>query len=226
MANNFVRAHIINTKRPHLKCGRFHILPFEKLNKAPFPAPPGFRGFGVPKATPCPLWLRTIHWIVRLTRRAPRNLSNTSPNALRNKWDWSHWDVAILYKNILLAPGTPCRHPHPVPCSHYATSVLGASQLVPQNSRTKCRPGHSRYSALRSSPASPTSALPKATASFALATGNSLDCHFNASRPASRFRLRISESAYLLRYGQAELFNMLATRSVQISRFLNVCVVF
>ena len=117
-----------------------------------------------------------------------RNKPNTSPNALMNKWGWSHWDVAILYKNILLAPGTPSRHPHPVPCSHYATSVLGASQLVPQNSRTKCRPGHSRDSALR-----------------------------------SRFRLRMSESAYLLRYGQAELFNMLATRSVQISRFLKAC---
>ncbi len=60
---------------------------------------------------PCPLWLPTIHWIVGLTRRAPRNLSNTSPNALRNKQDWSHCDVAILYKSVLLAPGTPSRHP-------------------------------------------------------------------------------------------------------------------
>ena len=141
----------------------------------------------MPKATPCPLWLRTIHWIVRLTRRAPRNSPNTSPNALRKEWNWSHWDIAILCKSVVFASGTPSRHPHPVPCSHYATSVLGASQLVPQNSRTKCRPGHSRDSALR-----------------------------------SRFRLRMSESAYLLRYGQAELFNMLATRSVKYCGFWDV----
>ena len=50
-------------------------------------------------------------------------------------------------QKLVLAPGTPSRHPHPVPCSHYATSVLGASQLVPQNSRTMCRPGRSRDSA-------------------------------------------------------------------------------
>ena len=60
-------------------------LPILTLNATPLPAPPGFRGFGVPKATPCPLWLRTIHWIVRLTRRAPRNLSNTSCSLLRRK---------------------------------------------------------------------------------------------------------------------------------------------
>ena len=28
-----------------------------------------------------------------------RNRTNTSPNALRNKWNWSHLDVAILYKS-------------------------------------------------------------------------------------------------------------------------------
>ena len=101
---------------------------------------------------PCPLGLPTVHRTVGLTRRAPRNLSNTSPNALRNKQDWSHWDVAILCKSVLLAPGTPSRRSKIRFPLFFATSHFGRqSQPYVQNARTECRPRHSGDSAIAES---------------------------------------------------------------------------
>ena len=80
----------------------------------------------------------------------PRNSLNTSPNALRKEWNWSHWDIAILCKSVVFASGTPSRHPHLLSCSHYATSHFGAFATSSQNARTICISGRSRDSALRS----------------------------------------------------------------------------
>ena len=80
-----------------------------------------------------------------------RNKPNTSPNAPRNKQNWSHWHVAILCKSVLLAPGTPSRHPKIRFLYSLPLRVRGGSaNRMPLTARTECRPGHSGDSALRS----------------------------------------------------------------------------
>ena len=95
------------------------------LNKAPFPAPLGF-----PQRGKIRTQVQMLQGAIGIGRI---------------------WTLLFSAPALLLASGTPSRHPNLLSCSHYATSPSGAirTEATP-TARTECISGHSKDSALRS----------------------------------------------------------------------------
>ena len=92
-------------------------------------------------------------------------------------------DLAISYTSVLLALGAPLGARGKVSSPCYTTSLLGRqSQQDAPKSRTLRLRSALRRTSLCDVESPPTSALPMASTSFALATDNSQDCPLNASR--------------------------------------------